>query len=89
MHLLTAFAAFSMAGTVILSLLPEGGVKRTAGMVVGLLTLSCWVQGITSLLGLSLPEVASESALTPTAISLSAAVQEASASLADLWEDEP
>ena len=89
MHLLTSFAAFSMAGTVILSLLPEGGIKRTAGMVVGLLTLTCWVKGIAALLGLSLPEVASESALTPTAVSLSAAVQEASASLADQWEGGP
>ena len=37
MHLLATFAAFSMAGTVLLSLLPEGGIKRTAAMAVGLL----------------------------------------------------
>ena len=43
MELLTTFAAFSMAGTVLLSLLPEGGIKRTAGLAVGLLTLMCWV----------------------------------------------
>lgn len=89
MHLLTTFAAFSMAGTVLLSLLPEGGIKRTAGMAIGLLTLSCWVHGIAALLNLSLPEVESGSALVPTAVSLSSAVQEASTSLAAQWEDSP
>ena len=49
LKLLTTFAALSMAGTVMLTLLPEGGMKRTAGMAIGLLTLLCWTEGVASL----------------------------------------
>lgn len=73
MHTLATFAALSMAGTVLLSLLPEGGMKRTAGMAVGLLTLLCWVEGVASLLGIELAIAAPSTALTPTAYSMQAA----------------
>lgn len=89
MRLLTTFAALAMAGTVILSLLPEGGIKRTAGMAVGLLTLMCWAEGIAALLGIDLSAETPATALVPTAVSVQAAEAEASAVLADLWEDAP
>lgn len=89
MRTLATFAALSMAGTVILSLLPEGGLKRTAGMAVGLLTLMCWAEGVASLLGLKLPDVTAESVLVPTVITVEEAAQEASAVLAAQWEDTP
>ena len=54
MQLLTTFAVLSMAGTVLLSLLPENGMKRTAGLAVGLLTILCWAEGIAHLLEISL-----------------------------------
>lgn len=89
MRTLATFAALSMAGTVILSLLPEGGLKRTAGMAVGLLTLMCWAEGVASLLGLKLPDVTAESVLVPTVITVEEAAQEASAVLSAQWEDTP
>jgi len=70
MHLLTHFAAFSMAGTVLLSLLPEGGMKRTAGMAVGILTLLCWAEGIRQLLNIKLTADFPASVFTATTCSL-------------------
>ena len=84
MHLLTTFAALSMAGTVLLSLLPEGGMKRTAGLAVGLLAILCWAEGIAGLLEIDLradfpPTVLSSTAVTLDGASLDAltALQEA------------
>ncbi len=88
MKLLGTFAALSMAGTVILSLLPEGGLKRTAGMAVGLLTLMCWAEGIASLLDISLSFEAPGSLLSPTAVCVEEAAQEAASALGELWEVE-
>ena len=81
MQNLATFAALSMAGTALLSLLPEGGMKRTAGMAVGLLTLLCWAEGIASLLGIELATDAPSTALTPTAYSMEAAAAEALSTL--------
>lgn len=89
MQLLTTFAALAMAGTVILSLLPEGGIKRTAGMAVGMLTLMCWADGIAALLGIDLSAKTPATALVPTAVSVQVAEAEASATLSALWEDKP
>lgn len=89
MRLLTTFAALAMAGTVLLSLLPEGGIKRTAGMAVGLLTLMCWAEGIAALLGIDLSAEAPTTALVPTAVSVQAAESEAASALASIWEDTP
>lgn len=89
MHLLGTFAALSMAGTVILSLLPEGGIKRTAGMAVGLLTLLCWAEGISALLGIEFYTSAPESAFAPTAVSVQDASIEAAAILSARWEAQP
>lgn len=89
MQMLVTFAALSMAGTVVLSLLPEGGLKRTAGMAVGLLSLMCWAEGIAGLLGIDLTAAVPTSILAPTAVSVEDAEAAASAALAGLWEVAP
>lgn len=86
---LSTFAALSMAGTVILSLLAEGGVKRTAALVLSLLTLLCWAEGIATLFGLSFPVQDAPSALVPTAFSVESAADEAAASLSERWDATP
>ena len=84
-QLLTQFTALSMAGTILLSLLPDGGMKRTAGMAIGILTLLCWAEGIGHLLEFDLTADPPLSVLTTTSINLQdasmyaiAAIQEAS-----------
>lgn len=89
MQMLATFAALSMAGTVLLSLLPEGGIKRTAGMAVGLLTLMCWADGLAALLSIDLSAAALTTVLAPTAVTVEAAAQEASTALSAQWEDAP
>lgn len=89
MKTLTTFAALSMAGTVMLSLLPEGSLKRTAGMVIGLLTLMCWAEGVAGLLGIEMDVSVPPTVLTPTSISLRQAESAAAASLAAQWEASP
>lgn len=81
MHLLTTFAALSMAGTVLLSLLPEGGMKRTASLAVGLLTLLCWAEGVAGLLEIDLAAELPATALTATALTLEDASADAVAAL--------
>ena len=84
MHLLTHFAAFAMASTVLLSLLPEGGMKRTAGMAVGLLILLSWAEGIGALLNIKLTANFPASVLTSTMISLQDASSNALAVLQEV-----
>ena len=86
---LAAFAALSMAGTLVLSLLPDGGIKQTAAMAISLLTLLCWAEGVCSLLGIAWTELRMTAPLQPTAYSMSTAVQEASSALAGQWEVSP
>ena len=81
MPLLTTFAALSMAGTVLLSLLPEGGMKRTASLAVGLLTLLCWAEGVAGLLEIDLAAELPSTALTATALTLEDASADAVAAL--------
>lgn len=89
MELLTTFAALSMAGTIILSLLPEGGLKRTAGMAVGLLTLVCWAEGIAAIFGIELMAAEPDSFLVPTAVTVQDAAAQAAARLKSQWEGLP
>lgn len=89
LEMLSTFAALSMCGTVILSLLPEGGIKRTARLAVGLLTLLCWAEGVAGLLGLEFSIEMPATALTPTAVNIQTAMADASMQLATQWEDTP
>ena len=89
MSTLATFTALSMAGTVLLSLLPEGGLKRTAGMAVGLLALMCWAEGIAALLDIELAVTSPSTALVPTAITVGDASAGAAAALFPTQEDTP
>lgn len=81
LRLLASFAALSMAGTLLLSLLPEGGMKRTASLVIGLLTLMCWTEGIAMLFDLELQLSVPNTVLTSTHITVDSIAADAAASL--------
>ena len=89
MQPLATFAALSMAGTALLSLLPEGGIKRTVGLAVGLLTLLCWAEGIAGLLGLEWAVDLPATAFSPTEVSIQSAMADVSGQLAAQWEGTP
>lgn len=89
MKLLVTFAALSLGGAALLSLLPEGGIKQTAGMVIGLLTLMCWAEGLASLLGLRIDVPLPGSALAPTALSVEAVQRQIVSKLAIQQEETP
>ena len=84
MQLLTQFAALSMAGTMLLSLLPDGSMKRTAGMAVGLLSLLCWADGVAQLLSIELTAEFPVSVLAPTMLSLKDAASNAVAAIQEV-----
>ena len=88
-QLLGRFAALSMVGTVLLSLLPSGGMKRTAAFAVGLLTLVCWAEGVAALLNIDLEVQQPASVLTSTAVSVEEAAAAAANALAANWEGTP
>ena len=88
-QLLGRFAALSMVGTVLLSLLPSGGMKRTAAFAVGLLTLVCWAEGVTALLNINLNVQPPASALTSTAVSIEQTAAAAADTLCARWEATP
>ena len=86
LRMLTSFAALSMAVTIILSILPDGGVKRTASLVLGLMTLLCWAEGIASLLGMSFPVPEAATPLVTTSFSVENAAEEHAAMLEERWD---
>ncbi len=79
--ILQSFAAFSLAGTLLLSLLPGGAMRRTSAMVIGLLTLLFWTERLLSILPWAFDASVTTSVLSSTSISLEAAALEAAASL--------
>ena len=89
LNMLTTFAALSLVGTVVLTLLPDGGLKRTAGMAVGLLTLLCWSEGILSLLGLDFSVTVPGTVLVPSSITVETAAFQAINALSTRWEAAP
>lgn len=44
------FCALSVAASVLLSLLPQGSLRKTAAMVAGLLAMLCWAESFLALL---------------------------------------
>lgn len=89
MQTLASFAALSMAGTVLLSLLPDGGLRRTAAMVIGLMTLMCWAEDILALFGRELPTVTASGALSPTSLTLQSMEEDALSAVSARWEASP
>lgn len=89
MELLTTFAALSLAAGAVLSLLPDGSLRRTASMVIGLLMLLCWADGIAQLLQLPLAFSPPETVLSPTSADLETSAEAAALLLQERWEGAP
>ncbi len=69
--LLSGFAALSLLSGALLSLLPEGSLRRTASMAVGLMMLVYWAGGLQQLLqDLSCTFPLPDSPLTATGLTL-------------------
>lgn len=52
MALLKTFATLALISSALLVLLPEGSLRRTAALVMGLLLTLCWAQGLLGLIQL-------------------------------------
>lgn len=73
MRLLSGFAALSLISGILIPIIPEGAMRRTASMAVGLMMLMYWSEGLSSLadnIDFSIPE-APASILAVTGIDLS------------------
>ncbi len=81
MRILQSFAALSLASGAMMALLPEGSLRKTAGMVVGLLMLLCWAEGIAELLGHPIDPSLPATILAPTAADVEQTAQAALALL--------
>lgn len=78
LEVLSGFAALSLISGALTALLPEGSLRRTACMVVGLLMLMYWYTGLQTLGDrLPLPGHSPASPLVPTGVTLSSPMQEA------------
>lgn len=90
MELLKRFAILTLAAGMILSLLPEGSLRRTASMAAGLMMLLFWADGISAILNsamvLSVPE-APLTPLTSTGSDVTQAAATAAQRLQHLLED--
>ena len=74
MRLLGGFAALSLISGALTALLPEGSLRRTAAMAIGLMMLIYWASGLEEM-AKALPEallLQPEAALSSTGLSLPA-----------------
>lgn len=79
MELIRSFAALALACGAALLLLPEGSLRRTASLALGLMLALCWLQGLMDWFHLGVTVEAPATVLAP-----SAAVPDASAALSAL-----
>lgn len=90
LHMLQSFATLSLLSGIMLTLLPEGSLRRTASMAVGLLMLTLWADGLTSLFtGWFAESPLPQTALTSTGTSLADAAEAAQDTILSIWEVEP
>lgn len=92
LQMLSRFAALSLVSGLVMSLLPEGSLRRTAAMVVGLMMLIFWAEGISGAIGAlsALPDDAGPlPLLTSTGVDLADAQASAAAALTPDAEDVP
>lgn len=78
-ELLRTFSTLALISGAVLTLLPEGSMRKTAAMALGLMITLCWAQGLLKLL--DLPDISPSvfSALSPTDLSLADAEAKAQA----------
>lgn len=92
LELLKQFAVMTVAAGMMLSLLPEGGVRRTASMAAGLMMLLFWAEGVGKLLesaGSLLIPGTPETPLASTGSGVEQAAASAAQTLHSLWEGTP
>ena len=77
MALLKTFATMALISGALLVLLPEGSLRRTAALVVGLMLTLCWAGGLMELARLPEPGPLPGAVLTPTGTTLQTAAEEA------------
>ncbi len=65
--LLHTFAALAMIASALAALLPEGSLRRTAALAIGLTVTLCWVQGLRQVIALPTLSAAPDTALTASA----------------------
>lgn len=70
MALLQTFATLALISSALLVLLPEGSLRRTAALVMGLLLTLCWAQGLMALFQLPDDGGMPETALAPTGVTV-------------------
>lgn len=70
MPMLKTFATLALISGALLALLPEGSLRRTAALVMGLLLTLCWAQGLMALFHLPESGGLPDTALSPTGITL-------------------
>ena len=92
LEILGRFAALSLVSGLMLTLLPDGSIRRTASMAVGLLLLLFWMdslKGVVTALT-ALPDLSTPSPfLTSTGVSLSQAEEAAASALSPETEASP
>ena len=70
MALLKTFATLALISGALLVLLPEGSLRRTAALVMGLLLTLCWARGLTDLLQPTQDTEPPDTALSPTGVTV-------------------
>lgn len=71
MDLLRTFSTLTLMAGAVLTLLPEGSLRKTAILVLGLMITMCWTEGLFALLPSADGQFPTGSLLAPTAITLS------------------
>lgn len=92
LEVLAQFAALSLVSGLMLTLLPEGSIRRTASMAVGLLLLLFWMESLHDVVAslTALPDLSTPSTvLTSTGVSLLQAEEDALSALAPEMEASP
>ena len=70
MALLKTFATLALISGALLVLLPEGSLRRTAALVMGLLMTLCWAEGLMVFLAWPSEGTLPDTALTPTGVTV-------------------
>ena len=77
MTLLKTFATMALMASALLMLLPEGSLRRTAALAMGLLLTLCWAEGLTGLLSLPEGDALPDTPLSVTGMSVRTAEEDA------------
>lgn len=80
-ELLRTFSTLALISGAVLTLLPEGSLRKTAALALGLMITLCWAQGLMNMLDLPEASPSSASALAPTFLSLADAEAEVLAAM--------